>query len=202
MANRDSGIANTGPPEQATVITIACFLALALYNVLELTFITFATFKQKRGLYFYSFLTSTWGIGLYSIGFLLKHLRLSTLNILYVTLIVIGWTAMVTGQSVVLYSRLHLLLRNRKTMRGILIMIIVNAFICHGPIIVMVYGANSANPEPFVGPYSIYEKVQVTIFFIQELIISGFYLVESRRFPCRRLPSENPPVLISDHNRL
>jgi len=179
MTNRDNGIANTGPPDEATTITIACFLALALYNVLELTFITFATFKQRGGLYFYSFLTSTWGIGLYSVGFLLKHLKLSTISILYVTLIVIGWCCMVTGQSVVLYSRLHLLLRNRKTMRALLIMIIVNAFVCHGPIIVMVYGANSANPDPFVGPYSIYEKVQVTIFFIQELIISGFYLVEA-----------------------
>jgi hypothetical protein len=40
----------------------------------------------------------------------------------------------------------------------------------------MVYGANSNNPTPFLLPYSIYEKVQVTIFFIQELTISGFYI--------------------------
>jgi hypothetical protein len=58
-------------------------------------------------------------------------------------------------------------------------MIIVNAIICHTPIIVMVYGANSSNPEPFVMPYSIYEKVQVTVFFLQELIISGLYISET-----------------------
>jgi hypothetical protein len=40
----------------------------------------------------------------------------------------------------------------------------------------MVYGANSSNPTPFLLPYSIYEKVQVTIFFIQELVISGLYI--------------------------
>jgi hypothetical protein len=58
----------------------------------------------------------------------------------------------------------------------VLAMIIVDAIICHGPIIVMVYGANSAHPEPFVGPYSIYEKVQVTIFFLQETVLSGLYI--------------------------
>jgi hypothetical protein len=40
----------------------------------------------------------------------------------------------------------------------------------------MVYGSNSSNPAPFLLPYSIYEKVQVTIFFLQELIISGLYI--------------------------
>ena len=40
----------------------------------------------------------------------------------------------------------------------------------------MVYGANSNNPTPFLLPYSIYEKVQVTFFFIQELVISGLYI--------------------------
>ena len=161
MTARDNGIGNTGVPDEKTAIVIACFISLALYNVIELAFIIFATFKQRRGLYFWSFVTSTAGIGVYSVGFLLKHLRLSDISVLFVTLIVIGWTCMVTGQSVVLYSRLHILLRNRKMLRSILIMIIVNAIICHTPIIVMVYGANSAHPEPFIGPYSIYEKVQV-----------------------------------------
>jgi len=58
-------------------------------------------------------------------------------------------------------------------------MIIIDAVICHIPIIVMVYGANSNHPDPFLLPYSIYEKVQVTIFFIQELIISGLYITQT-----------------------
>jgi hypothetical protein len=58
-------------------------------------------------------------------------------------------------------------------------MIIVDAIICHVPICVMVYGANSNNPTPFLVPYSIYEKVQVTIFFIQELSISILYIFQT-----------------------
>ncbi len=86
---------------------------------------------------------------------------------------------MVTGQSVVLYSRLHLVLWDVAQLRLVLAMIIVDAVICHIPVIVMVYGANSSNPGPFVSAASIYKKVQVTIFFIQELIISGLYIYET-----------------------
>jgi hypothetical protein len=171
----DAGIGKVDGNNVPTKFTIACFIAIALYNVGELFFIIFATFKKRRGLYFWSFLVSTCGIGLYSIGFLLKDMPLSSQSIFYVTLIVIGWSSMVTGQSV-LYSRLHLVLRSPKRLRLVLLMIICNAIICHVPIIVMVYGANSNNPTPFLLPYSIYEKVQVTVFFIQELVISGLYI--------------------------
>jgi len=91
-------------------------------------------------------------------------------------MIVIGWCCMVTGQSVVLYSRLHLVVRDYNTLRWVLIMIITNGIICHTPITVLIYGANSGNPGPFVTPYSIYEKIQITIFFLQESVISGIYV--------------------------
>lgn len=181
MSVSDNGIKKGDVAEGSTAIIITCFLALAIYNAIELNFIIFATFKQRRGLYFYSFLVATWGIPIYSIGFLLKNLAITDNAPLFTTLIVVGWCTMVTGQSVVLYSRLHLILRNRTRLRMVLIMIIVDAVICHTPIIVMVYGANSANPDPFVLPYSIYEKVQVTVFFIQELIISGLYIYQTTK---------------------
>jgi hypothetical protein len=175
----DSGIEKLQIVNNTTILAITAFLAVAFYNVAELTFITFASFKRWGGLYFWSFLVSSWGIAFYGVGFLIRDLELSKNSILYVTLIVIGWCAMVTGQSVVLYSRLHLVLYNHSRMRWVLRMIIFNAIICHIPIIVLVYGANSSNPAPFVEAYSIYEKVQVTIFFIQEGIISALYIAST-----------------------
>jgi hypothetical protein len=175
----DAGISKDSASTGISLVAIIVFISLALYNVVELHFIIFMTFKNRKNLYFWSFVVSTWGIALYGVGFLIKALQpsqLSNLSVFYVTLIVIGWCSMVTGQSVVLYSRLHIVLRNRRFLRAILIMIIVDALLCHIPIIVMVYGANSNNPEPWIIPYSIYEKVQVTIFFVQELIISGLYI--------------------------
>ncbi|KAK3302737.1 uncharacterized protein B0T15DRAFT_543780 [Chaetomium strumarium] len=91
-------------------------------------------------------------------------------------MVVAWWCCMVTGQSVVLYSRLHIVLRNRTQLRLVLGLIVANAVVCHVPVAVLASGANSHNPEPFVVPYSVYEKVQVTLFFLQECAFSGLYI--------------------------
>lgn len=60
-------------------------------------------------------------------------------------------------------------------------MIITNAIICHIPVIVILSGANSSNSEPFIEPYAIYERIQVSIFFVQEVIISGIYVQQTMK---------------------
>ncbi|GAB1310193.1 hypothetical protein MFIFM68171_00403 [Madurella fahalii] len=179
MAPADSGISRDSVPTGATLIAIIVFVSLSLYNVVELSFIILATFKRRGGLYFWSFVVATWGIVPYAVGFLIKALQVPVASWVYATMIVVGWCCMVTGQSVVLYSRLHIVLRNQSRLRLVLAMIVVNAIICHVPIIVMVYGANSSNPGPFIGPYSVYERVQVTLFFLQEIVISAIYINET-----------------------
>jgi hypothetical protein len=74
---------------------------------------------------------------------------------------------------------LHLLIRNTFTLRLLLGMIIFNGVVMHAPIAVMLYGANSDSSGRWVEPYSISEKVQVTVFFVQELILSGLYISET-----------------------
>jgi hypothetical protein len=159
---------------------VLVFLSIALYNFLELHVFILSTFKSRRGLYFWSFTVSTWGVALNSIGYLLKN-HAPTKPHLYSTFIIIGWCPMVTGQSVVLYSRLYLLMRNKKRLRAVLIMIITNAVWLHLPVIVLVYGSNSETPKPFERPYVIYEKLQLCVFFAQECIISGLYVWETTR---------------------
>jgi hypothetical protein len=41
----------------------------------------------------------------------------------------VGWVLVITGQSVVLYSRLHLIVTDVKILRAVLIMIILNGLI-------------------------------------------------------------------------
>lgn len=165
----------------AKAVVITVFLSIALYNVCELNVLVLSTFKRRRGLYFYSFLVATWGVAFNAVGYMLKHLKITDNAHLYVTIILIGWCTMITGQSVVLYSRLHLVMHNKTRLRAVLIMIITNAVWLHIPIAVLVYGANSNNPKPFEAPYSIYEKIQLSVFITQELIISGLYLWETTR---------------------
>ncbi|CAF3524572.1 hypothetical protein FGSG_07818 [Fusarium graminearum PH-1] len=155
--------------------------SIALYNVLELNFVIFGTFKKRSGLYFWSFLIATWGIAPNAIGYLLKHLALIDVSNLYATLIVIGWCTMVTGQSVVLYSRLHIVRQNQTVLRAVLAMIVFSAIVLHILVVILVYGSNSANPGPFLHIYFVYEKLQLTVFFVQETIISGLYIWESMK---------------------
>ncbi|RAK95675.1 uncharacterized protein BO80DRAFT_418441 [Aspergillus ibericus CBS 121593] len=169
---------------------VTAFLSIALYNVIELTFILFLTFKRRKGLYFWSFVVASVGIAIYSIGFVLKDFNLVavSLSYLYVTFIVLGWCAMVTGQSMVLYSRLHLVVRHHFLLRFVLAMIICDAILLQIPTTILCYGTNSPASATFAVPYAIYERIQVTVFFVQESIISGVYIFETFKL----LRSESP----------
>jgi hypothetical protein len=178
----DHRIAKNSAITRPAAIVVTVFMSLALYNVLELIFIIFTKFKKRRGLYFWSMLVTTIGISSNAVGYLLKFLHPGdgiASRLTYVSLVMVGWSTMVTGQSVVLYSRLHLLLHNRRKLRLILGMIIFDAIVCHIPVSVLFYSVNSANAVPFVTPYSVFEEVQLTVFFVQECVISFTYIQES-----------------------
>jgi hypothetical protein len=100
---------------------------------------------------------------------------------LYCTFITLRWCSIVTGQSIVLYSSLHLILSNKKQLRWVLAMIIFDGIICHVPTSVLTWGSNSPNPTSYPFPYSIYEKFQVSVFFLQELVISALCIYHTIR---------------------
>jgi hypothetical protein len=165
--------------DQTDLTIIIVFLSLALYNVLELLCIIWGTFKRYAGLYFWSFLISTLGIALSCIGFCIKFFGPESLGYLSCTLSLIGWVWMVTGQSFVLWSRLHLVLRNKRRLRIILYVIIFNAITFHGMVIPLVYGSFSNNPEIFNLPYQVTERMEIIVFFLQETMLSGIYIYET-----------------------
>lgn len=177
-ARQDTPANSKVPPTREKTYAIVAFTSIALYNVLELVCIIFTTFKKRKGLYFISFCVSTFGIVPYSIAFLLVSLFPHPEGIYgYVTMIVIGWSCMVTGQSLVLYSRLHLIHRNPLHLRIILWVIIVDGIVLHTTAAVMIFGTNSSDdPSRFYKPYAIVERLQVTVFFVQELSISLIYI--------------------------
>lgn len=163
-------------------MTMAAFTGIAWYNVVELNISVYMTFKRKRGLYFWSVFASIWGIALHSVAFILKLYGIVTIYQITVTMITIGWYAMVTGQSLVLYSRLHLIVQEPKVIRAVLIMIIFNAITMHFPTTVLTYGSNSPEWRKFTDGFRVMEKLQMTVFCVQELIISGIYIWATVRF--------------------
>ncbi|KAL6850748.1 hypothetical protein ACO1O0_007873 [Amphichorda felina] len=172
-----SGNPESGSSDSPAIYAaIMAFLALSLYNAVELDVIIMTLFKRQGGLYFWSFVATTNGIFPHSLGFMLKNILGSHNFGLYITLVAVGWVPMVTGQSLVLYSRLHLLFWDAFYLRLVLAMIIFNAVVLHLPIIILMYGANSSPDNSWAQPYLVYEKIQVTVFFLQELIISALYV--------------------------
>lgn len=58
-----------------------------------------------------------------------------------------------------------------------LIMVIVDGVILHSVTGVLTFLVNcSSTPDRYIGMYSIVEKVQVSCFFVQEVILSGIYI--------------------------
>lgn len=180
----------------AVFVTICC--ALAIYNGLELLMLIFTTFRRFSGLYFWSLVMSSFGLIPYTIGFMIMYFvfvnprksckcmsstfrALLTLPFAVVGLIItaFGWPMMITGQSLVLYSRLHIVLgaEHHKLLRGVKWMIIIDSIIFHVSTEVVLFGAYYAHPNTgFAEAYKYIEKVQMTGFTIQELILSGLYV--------------------------
>ena len=88
---------------------------------------------------------------------------------------------MVTGQAFVLYSRLHLVVRNQRTLRYVLVMIIFDAICLHIPTIVFTYGSNSANANFWTPKFNVMERIQLVGFCLQEFVISTVYILATVR---------------------
>lgn len=138
----------TGALETTTLpiaMTISAFTAIAWYLVIDLNVVIWMTFKRRHGLYFYSLLCASWGIALFALAFLMKFFNIWKNPYISCTFITIGWYAMVTGQSLVLYSRLHLVVHDKRNIRWVLYMIITSVVLFHFPTTVMTFGVSAIN---------------------------------------------------------
>lgn len=93
---------------------------------------------------------------------------------------------MISGQSIVLWSRLHLVTNSRRIIKYTLYMIIIDGCVLHSITTVLTFGANANNFSGkvlgrFTYGYSAMEKIQMVGFFMQELIISVIYIKETLR---------------------
>lgn len=188
LAEFDWSFARSGPLpwNQAVWSIIAVFTALPLWMTVELTVWIFYTFRRYSGLYFWSVLACTWGTTLHAIGFVLKICVPQCNWILSTILAEIGWVGMVSGFSVVLYSRLNLIVGGAlrsQVLKLTLAMIIIDAFLFHVPTIVFQFGVSAKSTHkkylPYMAPM---ERVQVMAFSIQETIISAIYIYHTLKY--------------------
>ena len=144
------------------VITIIS-AALASYNALELILLIFSTFKTYNGLYFISMLSATCAIIPYVIGMVTMYFDPSA-KIPGLIVNNIGWIVMVVAQSVVLYSRLGIVLgkRNSRILIFTKWMIIIDGIIFYTLATVIVFGMHFSNNSNFAASYVYSERLQMT----------------------------------------
>ncbi|KAJ5556662.1 hypothetical protein N7494_000577 [Penicillium frequentans] len=160
--------------ENISNIIVISMLATAMYNVMETVIITFDIVKNYRALYFWSMQASCCGILMHAVSAIICcTFQQSTLptSILFI----VGWYAMVTGQAVVCYSRLRLVVLDTSKVRWVLWMIVVNACILHVPMTVLFFGRISSDPH-FPRPASIFNRIQLVGFCVQESVIYSIKL--------------------------
>ncbi|KAI8963523.1 hypothetical protein F5Y11DRAFT_147191 [Daldinia sp. FL1419] len=176
----DWSFARTGPlPWNLTVwCLLAVFTSLPIWMTIELTAWVLYAFERWRGIYFWSVLATTWGLTIRAIGFLLKFCVPQANWILTYVLSEVGWVVMVSGFSIVLWSRLHLVIPPSTTiLRVVLAMIVIDGFVFHVPTVVFQYFiSNSATHEKYLPYMNVMERVQVLAFSVQEAVISSIYV--------------------------
>jgi len=165
---------------RGVISSMTVFTSIAVYNAIEVLLLILVVFKKYHGLYFWSLLITTLSVIPYQLGVWMKQNNIINPVMLSITLSSVGWFVMVPGQSLVLYSRLHLVSQNRRLLNFVFWLIIVNAVVLCIPTIILTYGSNTAAKQHYLQPYNILEKVQMTIFSIQEFFISGVYVWEVR----------------------
>ncbi|KAJ5778507.1 hypothetical protein N7520_001753 [Penicillium odoratum] len=165
--------------KNVSIIQVVSMFAIGAYNAFETAIVTFDTFKRYSGLYFWSMQVASWGILVHALPAMARFVSQAS-NLSTSIPFIIGWYAMVTGQAVVLYSRLDLVVRHMEKVRWVLWMIVGNFFILHIPMTVLFFGLNQGDAR-FARPAAIYDRIQVTGFCVQDFIICGIYIYEAIR---------------------
>lgn len=156
--------------------------AVTWIYTIELILTIFLNFEYKEGLYFWSLLVSLGGLTLHALGLVLEYL-VEVPWYVSTPLITTGGVAMVAGQAFVLYSRLHLVIRSRSTLRTVLYLMVIELALTHIPTLVLAYSSNppNAGSEPWKHKYKLAEKLQLGGDFVRDVILSMFYIWSSGR---------------------
>ncbi|KAI8941142.1 hypothetical protein NX059_002379 [Plenodomus lindquistii] len=181
MQARAEGMGATHTLPYKTALICICFLALAIWNAFEVFISTFRRFHRYTGLYFYSLIAASAGIPLHALGYFFRFYDISKSVPLQTVLVCGGGMLMITGQSIVLWSRLHLISPGRKD-RWLLCMIVCACIIVQGGATVLFTASTIEKSSPvFLDVYQIWEPFQCSWFAFQECLISGIYIYRTSK---------------------
>ncbi|PYI13751.1 integral membrane protein [Aspergillus violaceofuscus CBS 115571] len=170
-------------------MTMAAFTGISWWLGLEVTASLFLTFKRRRGLYFWSCALVSWAIILQPLFIILADFHVWTDPIPSITMIYLTWLIMVVPQSWILYSRLHLLVRNATMLRTIKFILLSNSVTFSIPTIAIGVMAQATSINRALSSANlIWDRVQLAVFLIQETTLSILYILQTRKFLRGRAP--------------
>ncbi|KAL8827149.1 MAG: hypothetical protein Q9170_007127 [Blastenia crenularia] len=175
MSTQDGVATGTLPydPIQYTILS-ACTAVAWIFSVELILAVVFSIRRRSNNVYFWCILVASVGCIVHALGFILKFL-VGPSWVVDMIFVGIGWVAMVSGQSFVLWSRLNLVVRSKRILHGVLAAIIIDGIALHTPTLVFIYGANSPSGR-WIPQFNTMERVQLLGFSIQEFAIGGIYI--------------------------
>jgi hypothetical protein len=158
--------------------------AVALWLALELIFQVHVTFRRWGGLYYWTVLATSIGVGLHVSTLIPKTFKLLPIATDIGTTIIVKIADILeqTGFCMVLYSRLGLVMRaqNQRYLKWILGLILVSSFLVHTPIFIFTIGVNTQHAFWFRHA-RVAEGFVVLWFAILELFLSTIYTYHTAR---------------------
>ncbi|KAL3474739.1 hypothetical protein BJX99DRAFT_260158 [Aspergillus californicus] len=162
-------------PEFVRLLTAAC-LGIAAYNTIVLFVWIFNFFKSWRGLYFWIILATTISIGLFTVIATLACFNIAPYQFSAVGIALLC-SCVFTCQIFVLYSRLNLIAHDLLIRIVFWALIITSVFI-FVPYMVTLLGF-AADPERFLGPERMWDKVVAFSTVVRELMLSVLFLYQA-----------------------
>ncbi|MCJ1422792.1 hypothetical protein MMC29_000672 [Sticta canariensis] len=164
-------------------IAVSALAGMTLCLFVEVNMMIFYAFKKRQGLYFWSMQCGTLGVFVETVGIILKFFcspGTDAIWPLYMLFLLVGWSVYTTAQSLVLYSRLHLVMRNQRIQRYVLYMILSTIFTFVLPHWIFEWPAANTSDHEMSSLWSpraaIVRRYSQIGYTITESIISGLYI--------------------------
>ncbi|KAK3389284.1 hypothetical protein B0H63DRAFT_463328 [Podospora didyma] len=161
---------------------IAAFTGISWYIGAEINTSLFILFKRRRGLYFWSAALSSWGVVLQPLFIILADYGIWTDLKGSITVVYLTWAVMVIPQSWLLFSRLHLIAYHDELLRWLKVVLLVNSVVFGVTTVVFGIVAQSVNPVQLWHINLVWDRVQLTVFFVQETGLSLLYIWHTRKY--------------------
>jgi hypothetical protein len=146
----------------------------------EILILAYRTFQRHKSVYFWSIIVTTSGIHIYTTAVILTYFGISHSRELTLALLNIGWICMISGFSMVLWSRLHLIISNKRFLTATLCIIFFNGIATHSITISLIVSLVFNEHRADVGHDL--NIAGAAVFTAQEALLTFLYIFKTIRF--------------------